>query len=84
MSEQTEKKKYLLIGLCSVLLLGSAGTYAAYKQTEKKIQSESVEKQGKQPVKKTNRSWEKQVTEKEKNKNREEHKREKKRSVSYS
>ncbi len=55
MSEQTEKKrkKYLLIGLCSVLLLGSAGTYAAYKQTEKKeIQSESVEKQGKQPVKK--------------------------------
>lgn len=38
MSEQTEKKrkKYLLIGLCSVLLLGSAGTYAAYKQTEKK------------------------------------------------
>ena len=86
MSEQTEKKeKYLLIGLCSVLLLGSAGTYATYKQTEKKeIQSESVEKQGKQPVKKTNRSWEKQVTEKEKNKNREEHKREKKRSVSYS
>lgn len=58
-----------MIGLCSVLLLGSAGTYAAYKQTEKKeIQSESVEKQGKQPVKKTNRSWEKQVTEKEKNK----------------
>ena len=80
MSEQTEKKKkYLLIGLCSVLLLGSAGTYAAYKQTEKKeIQSESVEKQGKQPVKKTNRSWEKQVTEKEKNKNREEHKRKRK------
>ena len=38
----------------------------------KEIQSESVEKQGKQPVKKTNRSWEKQVTEKEKNKNREE------------
>lgn len=80
MSEQTEKKrkKYLLIGLCSVLLLGSAGTYAAYKQTEKKeIQSESVEKQGKQPVKKTNRSWEKQVTEKEKNKKTEKNTKEK-------
>ena len=43
MSEQTEKKrkKYLLIGLCSVLLLGSAGTYAAYNKVNNQLRKQT-------------------------------------------
>nr|CAA39427.1 PD78 [Enterococcus faecalis] len=75
--KETAKKhqKYLVIGLCSVALLGSGLTYAAFNQGEKK--DAQTEQQGPKPKeeRQTSKSkqspWERKVTEnEEKNKDK--------------
>ena len=71
-----KQHKYLIIGLCSVALLGSGLTYAALNQGEKK--ESQTEQQGPKPIeerqtpKSKQSPWERKVTEKEeKNKDKE-------------